>query len=86
MRFLLRLGESSGTAMTVLQAVRRHPHARFWPDDVSYADLELSDVHGHRHVTDVYLAGLAASQGCRLATLDSALAALRPEQTRLIPR
>ncbi len=85
-RFLLRIGESSGTAMTILQAIRRHPHGQFWPADVSYTDLELSDIRGHRQVTDVYLAGLAATNGGRLATLDTALAALRPDQKHLIPQ
>lgn len=80
------MGETSSTATTILQAVAAHPRGRFWPDAVSYIDLELSDVQGHRQVTDVYLAGLAASEGGRLATFDSALAALRPHETHLIAR
>jgi uncharacterized protein len=84
-RFLLRLGESSRTASAILRAVRDHPKGVFWPDSISYLDLELSDTRGHRQVTDVYLAGLAASKGGRLATLDSDLVALRPEQTHLVP-
>lgn len=85
-RFILRIGASSRTAMTILQAIRHHPRGQFWPDAVSYVDLGLSDLRGHRQVTDVYLAGLAASKGGRLATLDTALAALRPDQTHLIPQ
>lgn len=81
-RFLIRIGESGTTA--ILEAIRRHPRVRFWPDDISYADVRLSDIHGHRQVTDVYLAALAASHGGRLATFDTGLVALRPDQTQLV--
>lgn len=85
-RFLLRMGESSMTALTILHSVRAHPRAQFWPDSLSYLDLDLSHVRGHRQVTDTYLAGLAAARGARLATFDTGLAALRPEGTYLIAR
>jgi toxin-antitoxin system PIN domain toxin len=84
-RFLLRLGESSATARAVLEAVRGHPRTRFWADTVSYADVDMADVTGHRQVADAYLAALAAARGGRLATLDTALVGLRPTQTYLIP-
>ena len=83
-RFLLRLGETGDTAAAVLRNVRAHPRARFWPDRLSYVDVDLGDVRGHRQVTDVYLAAFAASEGARLATFDRALATLRPSQTYLI--
>ncbi|UUT34755.1 hypothetical protein [Microbacterium elymi] len=43
----------------VLIGVHQHPKAEFWPDAVSYADGNLSEVRGHRQVTDAYLLSLA---------------------------
>ncbi len=84
-RFLLRMGEPPQTAITLLAAVKAHPKARFWPDDVSYAGIDYDGVRGHRQVTDVYLADLAARHSGALATLDEGLPALRPTRTRLVP-
>lgn len=47
------------------------PHHAFWADDVSVLDeqtFDLSKVHGHRPLTDVYLLGLAVRRGGRLVT------------------
>ncbi|HEX5970028.1 MAG TPA: PIN domain-containing protein [Intrasporangium sp.] len=85
LRFLLRMDESSDRAVRILEGVRSHPRASFWPDNVSYLDLDCNDIRGHRQVIDVYLAGLAASQGGRLATFDCALGQHRPDDTHLIP-
>ncbi|QQS00624.1 MAG: PIN domain-containing protein [Austwickia sp.] len=84
-RFLLRVGESGDTVSAVLAGLRDHPRVDFWPDDLSYADVGLREVRGHRQATDVYLAALAAARGGRLATFDRGIATLRPEQTHLIP-
>lgn len=86
LRFLLRMGESARTGQQIVRDVLAHPKARFWSDDISYATVGLEDLRGHRQVTDVYLAALAAGHGGMLATLDESLAALRPSQTLLIPR
>ncbi|MBI1875029.1 MAG: PIN domain-containing protein [Acidobacteria bacterium] len=46
---------------------------QFWPDALSLRDGAVFDpsfVGSHRHVTDVYLLGLAMSRGGRLATFD----------------
>jgi toxin-antitoxin system PIN domain toxin len=83
-RFVVRMGESAATASALLAAVRTHPRCRFWPDAVSYADLDLSRIRGHRQVTDTYLVGLAAENGGTLATLDAALAAAHQEDAELI--
>jgi toxin-antitoxin system PIN domain toxin len=48
-------------------------HHRFWPDAVSLADAALFNsalIPGHRHLTDVYLLGLASKMGGALATFD----------------
>jgi predicted nucleic acid-binding protein len=53
-------------------------------DGLSYADIDMRGVVGHRQVTDAYLAALARSRGGRLATLDRALAVLHDDVTVLL--
>lgn len=84
-RFLLRLGESPTTAAALLGRIRTHPHCVFWPDDLSYRDVDIADLHGHRQVTDVYLAELAAAHEGTLATFDVAVTSRRPAATFAIP-
>ncbi len=57
----------------------------FWPDSISFRDADMTEVVGHRQVTDAYLAALAVSQGALLATLDAGLAGLRPDVALLVP-
>lgn len=84
-RFLVRIGESVDTATEVLRRFHADPRCEFWPDSVTYAEADLDGVRGHRQVTDAYLVALAASHGdARLATLDRALAQMKPEATALI--
>lgn len=83
-RFIMRLGESGATARALAEGLSAHSRGEFWPDDVSYADIHLSDLRGHRQVTDAYIAGLAKARGGRVATLDSGFATLRPEIVELI--
>lgn len=85
-RFLVRTGERAETAQQVLRALRTRPGYDYWPDSVSYADVDLAGVRGHKQVTDAYLVGLAAeySPG-RLATLDEGLARDTPGLCVLIP-
>jgi toxin-antitoxin system PIN domain toxin len=48
----------------------------FWSDDVSLRDdtrFDLSRLRGHKQITDLYLAALAARQGGKLATFDTAI-------------
>jgi uncharacterized protein len=84
-RFLVRLGESAITAAEVIQRIRDLPACEFWPDSISYADIDLGHVVGHRQVTDAYLVSLARSQAAALATLDDGLASLLPDHTFLLP-
>ena len=74
-RYLIRVGETTATTSQLLAALRQSPRVDFWPDSISYTDVALEHVTGHRQVTDAYLASLAASHQARLATLDQALAA-----------
>lgn len=84
-RFLVRIGERASVASEVLRLLHANPNCEFWPDSVSYAQADLSGVHGHRQVTDAYLIALVASRpDARLATLDQALAQMRPDLTALI--
>ncbi|HEX3794839.1 MAG TPA: TA system VapC family ribonuclease toxin [Acidimicrobiales bacterium] len=83
-RFLVRSGESSATAMGILSGLYDSPRCAFWSDEISYTTVGLGHITGHRQVTDAYLAALAASQGCRLATLDGALARALPGEAELI--
>lgn len=48
-------------------------HHQFWPDSISLLDESLFDpslARGHKHLTDVYLLGLAIKRGGRLVTFD----------------
>lgn len=65
----------------------------FWSDVVSLPDSTLFDVsqlRGHQQITDLYLAGLAARQGGKLATFDEhiplgALVNVAPNIAPVIP-
>lgn len=78
-RFLLREGESPSVAQAIVAAIRRLPACEFWRADLSYRDIDLTGVYGHRQVTDSYLVALASTRPAdRLATFDRALAARHP--------
>ena len=84
-RFLLREGESASVAQALIAAVRGFAKSEFWQDDLSYADIDLGGVYGHRQVTDSYLVALTVARPhSRLATLDRALAARHPGQCHLL--
>lgn len=84
-RFLVRLGESGATADAVLRGIAEHPGYEFWADSVSYAEFDLAQLRGHRQVTDVYLAVLAADRNTRLATFDEGLQQAHPRIAFLVP-
>jgi toxin-antitoxin system PIN domain toxin len=84
-RFLVRLGESAAAATDVIHRIHEMRSCQFWPDSVSYSDVELSHVVGHRQVTDAYLASLANARNGTLATLDEGLASSLPDRTLLVP-
>jgi toxin-antitoxin system PIN domain toxin len=84
MRFLLRSGHSASAALEVVAAVGSASRHEFWPDDVSFENVALAGVIGHRQVTDAYLAQLARGREAQLATLDSGLAGLHADVAVLI--
>jgi uncharacterized protein len=83
-RLLVREGQA-GSIAAVLAGLADHPRHAFWPNSLSYRDVSLRGVSGHRQVTDAYLAGLARDRGGRLATLDQGLAALHADVAELVP-
>ncbi len=85
-RFLVRTGKSATAAREVVGAVQTADRHEFWSDSVSFADVEVEGVVGHRQVTDAYLAQLARSRSGQLATLDSGLANLHSDVAVLIPK
>lgn len=84
-RFLLRMGESSSTSAAVLAGIRAHQRCEFWTDDLSFQEVDLTGLRGHRQVTDAYLAALAGHHGGMLATFDAALAAAETRTVWRIP-
>jgi uncharacterized protein len=58
----------------LLQRFRENTKHQFWPDDVSLRDTDRFDVErirGRRHLTDVYLLGLAVRNGGAFVTFDT---------------
>ncbi len=84
-RFLLRTGTSAAAAREVVRAVEASARHEFWPDSVSFADVEVGGIVGHRQVTDAYLAQLARNRNGQLVTLDEGLAQLHNDVAVLIP-
>ena len=83
-RYAVRIGHSAAQVQRTLRRVHEIARWRFWPDDLPYADSDLSTVRGHQQVTDSYLASLARHHGGRLVTFDRALAARFPDVVDLI--
>lgn len=84
LRLLIRGGLTGADAANVLTTVTGQKRHEFWPDDISYAKVKMAPIHGHRQVTDAYLAQLAREHGARLATLDSGLAATHGDVAELL--
>jgi toxin-antitoxin system PIN domain toxin len=78
-------GGTARRAAQYLREVTRSDRHEFWPDQLSYLDVPVGPVVGHRQVTDAYLAQLARSRASKLATLDKVLAALHSDVAELVP-
>jgi len=84
-RFLVRVGQKVPVVQAQLQAIAKHPGYEFWPNDLSYAQADLSAVTGHKQVTDAYLVALANHhKDAKLATMDVALSLAYPNVVELI--
>jgi toxin-antitoxin system PIN domain toxin len=84
-RLLIHKGQPPDAAHAVLTALCDDDRHEFWPDALSYREVPLTGVIGHRQVTDAYLAQLSRSQNGRLATFDQGLAKLHRDVTDLVP-
>ena len=84
-RLLIRQGQNAEEARALVIALTHSPRHEFWPDSVSFTDVELHGVIGHLQVTDGYLAQLARANRGRLATFDRGLVALHPDIAELVP-
>lgn len=85
-----RPGDSSVVLELLRRICARDGH-HFWPDRISLRELMRPEaLFTHSQVTDLYLLGLAAAQGGRLATFDERIAASvvdgGPAALALIPR
>lgn len=83
-RHIVRNGKSAGSALAFLASLRTDPRHEFWPDDLSYADLPVDEIVGHRQVTDDYLAQLTRLRGARLVTFDRGLASSHTDVADLV--
>jgi len=84
-RFHLRAGveATAESAKLLIESISFLSRHEFWPDDVSYLEMPISGVVGHRQVTDAYLVSLARKHGGSVATMDQALAAVHAGTTLL---
>ena len=73
-RLLIRQGQDGSVAQGVIAALGEHPRHEFWADSVSYREVPLRGIIGHRQVTDAYLAQLARAQQAKLVSFDKGLA------------
>jgi len=83
-RFAIREGASAGDAAELAGGLARKINHEFWPDDLSFDQVNLVGVIGHRQVTDSYLAALARSRNSKLATFDRGLAAQHSDVAILV--
>jgi toxin-antitoxin system PIN domain toxin len=84
-RLMIREGQSAATVSAVVAGLASNPRHEFWPDDLSYRDVPLRGIIGHRQVTDAYLSQLTRARGGRLATFDQGLAKLHHDIADLVP-
>ena len=73
------------SAIRFLAELRRVGSHRFLTDDVSVTDLDFSEVHGYRQITDAHLLTIARRNGVPLLTFDRAIAARAPAGEVIVP-
>ena len=83
LRYTLRIADPT-LAATVLEVLSQNDRHEFWPDDTPYLKAMLGGVHGHRQLTDAYLAHAAFVHETRLVTFDTGLKTLRPDVVELL--
>ncbi len=75
---------SAAAAWRALQGVADHPTHDWWDDSLDFLEVPHRHLQGSAQVTDAWLAELARRRRGRLATLDSALAALHADVAVLL--
>ncbi len=75
---------SAAAAWRALQGVADHPKHDWWDDSLDFLEVPHRHLQGSAQVTDAWLAELARRRRGRLATLDSALAALHADVAVLL--
>src|ERR1700721_3046916 len=76
---------SPGEATQALRKSMAHPNHEYWPADVSYLEATepfLSQIVGHKQVSDAYLLGLAIHHKGKLVTMERGILDLPPEKMR----
>ena len=68
----------------MLAALTNHARHEFWPDSLSYRDVPLGGLIGHRQVTDAYLVQLARAHNARVGSFDQGLAAMHLDVVELV--
>ena len=81
----LAVDETAASAWQALREIISHRRHVLWLDNFSYLDVSFDLLQGSKQVTDAWLAELARRKSGKLATLDEALAALRPDVVELVP-
>lgn len=72
-------GSKPRDAMDVLSSIIDLPEHEFWPDSLSYADVDLSKLLGAAQITDAYLAALARAHAGRVVTFDKSFEQQHPD-------
>lgn len=76
---------SAGAAWTALKETASHPKHEWWGDGLDFLKVPHRHLQGSAQVSDAWLAELARQRNGRIATLDSAFAALHSDVAVLIP-
>lgn len=64
---------STANVNQLLNRLSQHPRHKFFPDNISLRDktiFDLDSLVSTRHITDIYLLGVAVSNGGKLVTFD----------------
>ena len=75
---------SAAAAWRALRGVADHPKHDWWDDSLGFLEVPHRHLQGSAQVTDAWLAELARRRHGRLATIDSALAALHADVAVLL--
>lgn len=84
-RHLMRADWDAGAAVNLVSFICKSPRHQFWRDEVSFDNVPVRGVIGHRQLTDAYLAALSRHHEAKLATFDKGMAAFHKGVVELVP-